>query len=164
MTQSYKAPGKVLTLVAPYARASSGLGAKVGAIFGVSLDAVANAVEGEFDTEGVHELAKTSAQAWTQGQKIYWDDTNKRCDSDATVGMLIGAATAEAANPTATGMVKLNGVAPGMLEGAQAAIADVATADSDATYGAAESTLLNEIKTKFNTLLAELRLNGIIAP
>lgn len=114
--------GKVLTLTAPYA-VSSGAGAQVGSIFGVATADVANGAEGEFETEGVFDLAKTSAQAWTVGQKIYWDNSNKRCDSDGTVGMLIGVATAVAANPSSTGYVKLNEAVVGTSEGPQAAIA-----------------------------------------
>jgi predicted RecA/RadA family phage recombinase len=156
---SFKHPGSNLRLVAPYARASSGLGAKVGAIFGVSTDVVAEAAEGIFETEGVHELAKTSAQAWAVGDRIYWDDTNKRCDTDSTVGMFIGVATEIAANPTAVGMVKLQGPSV-LLEGAQAHIADEATANgSDA---ATTQALANALKAKLNVLLAQLRLAGIL--
>lgn len=137
--RNYIQPGKTLTLVAPYAR-SSGEGALVGSIFGVAHSDVANAVEGEFAVAGVFELAKTSAQAWTQGQKIYWDNSNKRCDTDGTVGMLIGTATEIAANPSSTGIVRLNGVAPASSEGPQAAEADLVDnsggASADGTIGA----------------------------
>lgn len=160
MTQSYRQPGDILTLTAPYARATSGLGAKVGAIFGVSCGTVANAAEGQFMVEGVHELAKTSAQAWSQGDRIYWDDTNKRCDTDSTVGMAIGKATAAAANPSSTGFVLLE-PAP-LLEGAQAAEATIATAD--ASDLATAQALANALKVTVNSLLAKLRTVGIIAP
>jgi predicted RecA/RadA family phage recombinase len=112
MAKTYVQPGKVLTLTAPYDRLSAGLGAQVGSIFGVSLGIVLSGAEGQFATTGVWTLAKTSAQAWTVGQKIYWDNTNKVCDSTNTVGQLIGIATAVAANPSSTGTVRLNGVAP----------------------------------------------------
>jgi predicted RecA/RadA family phage recombinase len=103
----YIQPGEVLTLTAPYTR-TSGQGAQVGSIFGVACNDVTSGAEGEFATEGVYRLAKTSAQAWTVGQKIYWDNSNKRCDTVSTVGILIGVATAVAANPSSTGNVKLN--------------------------------------------------------
>lgn len=44
-----------------------------------------------------------------------------------------------------------------------ATIAAVATADADGTYGSAEADLINELKTKYNTLLAELKTAGIVA-
>ena len=114
MVQSYKQPGAILTLTAPYARATSGLGAKVGAIFGVSCDTVANGEEGQFETEGVHELLKTEAQAWAVGEIIYWNDSTKLCDNDSSVGMLIGVCTAVAANPTTSGELKLSGHGKGV--------------------------------------------------
>jgi len=104
--------GNVLTLPAPYAVVSGG-GFQVGALFAIATcDAVAGApVEGV--TEGVFILPKTSAQAWAIGARIYWDNTNKRCDSDSTKGGLIGVATVDAANPSSAGNVWLNGVAVG---------------------------------------------------
>lgn len=162
MATNYKQPGKILTLTAPYQR-NSGEAAQVGSIIGVALGTVANATEGEFATEGVWTLPKTSAQAWTVGQRIYWDNSNKRCDSDPTVGQLMGVATTVAANPSSTGTVRLNEAVPSLAEGAQATVAAVATADADGTYGAAEATLINEIKTQFNDVLAKLKTVGIIA-
>jgi predicted RecA/RadA family phage recombinase len=138
MATNYVQPGDTITLVAPYQR-NTGLGAQVGAIFGVALQTVANAVEGEFATKGVWTLAKTSAQAWTQGQKIYWDNSNKRCDSDSTVGMLIGVAAAAAANPSSTADVRLNGTSPATSEGPQAAI--VALTDNTGDSGTHDDTL-----------------------
>jgi predicted RecA/RadA family phage recombinase len=161
MTNSYKQPGKTLSLVAPYARASSGLGAKMGAIFGVSCDAIENGATGRFETEGVHELDKVSAQAWAQGDRIFWDDSAKLCTNVATAGMLIGYATAAAANPTAKGSVKLLGVAPALLEGVQAAIADGAAITGGEAPTEAEHNALN---SRVNSILAALRTVGIIAP
>lgn len=121
MAKNFIQPGKTITLNAPYAR-ESGEGALKDRIFGVALVKVAISVDGEFATTGVWDLAKTSAQAWTQGQRIYWDDTNKRCDSGATLGQLIGVASEAAANPSSTGKVRLNGVAPELAEGKQTAL------------------------------------------
>lgn len=121
MAKNFIQPGKTVTLNAPYAR-ESGEGALKDSIFGVSLGKVAVSVDGEFGVTGVWDIAKTSAQAWTQGQRIHWDDTNKRCDSDATLGPLIGVASEAAANPSSTGKVRLNGGAPATTEGKQAAL------------------------------------------
>jgi hypothetical protein len=43
-----------------------------------------------------------------------------------------------------------------------AAVADVATANADATYGQPEADLINELKTKLNALLASLRNAGLL--
>lgn len=176
MATNYVQPGNTVTLTAPYQR-DTGKGAKVGAIFGVALQTVANAVDGEFGIRGVWTLDKTSAQAWSQGDRIYWDDSNKRCDSDATVGMFIGVALEAADNPSSTGVVLL---CPGaeLVEGKQAAI----TSLTDNTGGSADNTLANladgttyatdhpaiennfaDLAAKINAILAALRAAGIIA-
>lgn len=162
MASNYVQPGKTLSLTAPYDR-TTGQGALCTGIFGVALSTVLSGAATEFGVEGVWTLPKTSAQAWAVGAKIFWDDTNKRCDTDATVGPLIGIAASAAANPSATANVRLNGVALPMAEGVQAAVADVATANADGTYGSPEADLINELKTQVNALLARLRAAGIIA-
>lgn len=136
MASNYIQPGKTLTLTAPYIVAS-GAGALIGNIFGVALQALAATVAGEFALEGVWSLAKTSGQAWAVGDKIYWDNVNKRCDNLASAGFpMIGVATAIAANPSSTGYVRLNGVSI-EEEAAGAAFASLATAGA-ATYTAAQ--------------------------
>jgi predicted RecA/RadA family phage recombinase len=59
----------------------------------------------------VGDLAKVSAQAWTEGAKIYWDDTAKNFTTTSGGNTLAGVAAAAAANPSATGKVRLDGVA-----------------------------------------------------
>jgi predicted RecA/RadA family phage recombinase len=158
---NYIQDGDTLTLVAPY-NVASGAGFLVGAIFAVAARTVlaGNQVEGV--REGVFTLPKTAAQAWAQGDKIYWDDINKRCDSDSTIGLLIGAASEAAANPSDTGVIVLTSSIPSSSEGPQAAIVDIATADG--VDAATTQALANALKAKFNTLLAELRAVGILKP
>lgn len=105
--KNYIQKGDILTLIAPYAR-SSGQGALIGSIFGIATNDVASGASGEFIVEGVVELAKNSAEGWTQGELVYWDDTNKVCTATSTSNKLIGVAVAAAANPSATGIVRLN--------------------------------------------------------
>lgn len=138
MATNYVQDGVVLDFTAPYDR-TTGQGFQVGSIFAVALGTALSgaAIRGQID--GVWTLAKTSAQAWTVGQKIYWDNSNKRCDSDATVGQLIGVAQAVAANPSSTGNVRLNGVSPATSEGPQAAI--VALTDSTGDSATHDDTL-----------------------
>lgn len=52
------------------------------------------------------------------------------------------------------------GGATGNIQGV--AVASVATADADATYGQPEADLINELKTQVNALLASLRTTGVI--
>lgn len=106
--KNYIQEGDKITLTAPYA-VSSGGGLLVGSIFGVATADAANAATVEAKTRGVFTLSKTSAQAWTVGQLIYWDDTNKVATSTASTNKLIGVALLAAANPSSTGTVRLNG-------------------------------------------------------
>lgn len=132
MATNYVQPGKILTLTAP-ATVASGAGALIGNIFGVAMAAYASGVTtAEFAVTGVFSLAKTSAQAWVAGDKIYWDNTNKRCDNLATAGFrFIGVATAAAANPSSTGSVRLNGTDAGFSDAAKPAAASIATAGNE---------------------------------
>jgi predicted RecA/RadA family phage recombinase len=109
MATNYIQPGKTMNFAAP-ADVASGAGALIGAIFGVALQTLASGARGEFAIEGVWTLAKTSAQAWTEGALIYWDNTNKVCTTTSTSNTRIGVAAAVAANPSSTGQVRLNGV------------------------------------------------------
>lgn len=141
---SYLQAGETMSLLAPYDRLS-GQGAQIGSLFGVAVSDVLSGVEGQFLTCGVFSLAKTSAQAWTEGQKLYWDNSNKRLDSDGTVGMLVGVAAAVADNPSSTGSVRLNGGAPSSSEGPQAAI--VTLTDSTGGSGTHDDTLADGLNS-----------------
>jgi len=70
---------------------------------------VLNGATVEAETAGVFEQAKVSAQAWTVGALIYWDDAAKLTTTVPTSNKLIGTATAVAVNPSAVGRVRLNG-------------------------------------------------------
>src|SRR4030095_1418976 len=62
---------------------------------------------------GVVTHAKLSAQAWTEGQQVNWDDTNKRFTTVTTGNFRAGYAYRVANNPSATGQVMLYGVGLG---------------------------------------------------
>jgi predicted RecA/RadA family phage recombinase len=99
--------GNSVTFTAPRALLSGG-GVLIGSLFVVSSVDVASGSQADGDVVGVHRLAKTSAQAWVDGDPIYWDDTNHVCDNGGS-GTLIGTAVGAAANPSSTGTVRLNG-------------------------------------------------------
>lgn len=100
-------PGQVVTLTAPYT-VVSGAGLLVGSIFGVASNDALSGASVEARLEGVFQLAKLSSEVWTQGQLIYWDNTNKWCTNVASTNKLIGAAILPASNPSTTGTVRLN--------------------------------------------------------
>lgn len=104
-------PGVTVTAIAPAGGVASGEGVLIGSLFGVACGNAAEGAEVELVTIGVFELGKTSAQAWTAGAKIYWDNATKLCTTAAAAGAnaLIGVALSAAANPSSTGIVRLNG-------------------------------------------------------
>lgn len=83
-----------IVATAPYAVAA-GAGCLVGSLFGVAESAIASGAKGVLILEGVVTLAKATGAAWTEGVRIYWDDTAKNCTTSAAAGAnkLIGVAT-----------------------------------------------------------------------
>jgi predicted RecA/RadA family phage recombinase len=101
-------PGNTTDVAAPYAVLSGG-GCLVGSLFGVAAyDAAITATVTLYHT-GAFNLTKLSAQAWTVGALIYWDDAAKNCTTVVATNKLIGVAVKVAANPSAAGWVRLNG-------------------------------------------------------
>ena len=83
----------------------------VGAIFGIAAHDAASGEPVETLTVGVIDINKVGSQAWAVGDKVYWDNTNKRTTKTATDNTLIGVAlgaVGSGADET-TGRVRLNG-------------------------------------------------------
>lgn len=106
--KNYIQPGDVINVPAP-ANVASGAGVLVGTLFGVAAHSALSGDDVALKTHGVFEFPKTSAQAWTVGAAIYWDNTNKVCTTVSTDNTLIGKAVKAAANPSDLGAVRLNG-------------------------------------------------------
>lgn len=110
--KNYIQPGSVMTILAPAATVA-GQATHAGLLVGVAQTDADNGAPVEIATEGVFELAKTSAQAWTVGQAIYYIPATRLCTTATTTGnIFIGVAAAVADNPSGTGLVRLNGTAP----------------------------------------------------
>jgi len=111
MTTGYNSPGEVVELTAPSGGVVSGTGYKIGRFFAVAAQSAAVGVKFSGILTGVHLLAKVAAEPWTEGLLIYYNTASALATSVSTTAMLIGAATRTEANPTSTGLVRLNGVA-----------------------------------------------------
>jgi len=99
--------GQTLTLT-PAADVASGVGYLFGqALFGVATGAVVSGKAGEFITEGVVEIGKTSALAISVGDRVYWDATNKVVNKTSAAQQCVGVAVEAAANPSASVKIKL---------------------------------------------------------
>ena len=106
--RNFRQTGDVVTVPAP-ANVKSGDGVLVGTLFGVNSYDAENGEDIEIKVNGVFELPKLGAQAWTVGALVYWDNSNKRCTTVGTDNTLIGKALEAAANPSPTGIVRLSG-------------------------------------------------------
>lgn len=104
--------GQVMTYTAPSGGVVSGVPVLIGALLVVPVTTNAEGEKFAGETMGVISHTKVSAQAWTEGQKIFWDNSNKRFTNASATGLFpCGVAAEAAANPTAVGKVRLDGVA-----------------------------------------------------
>ncbi|MEQ8639396.1 MAG: DUF2190 family protein [Alphaproteobacteria bacterium] len=108
--KNYVQPGNTITLSAPY-DVASGDGLLVGSVFGVAAGDAASGATVETALIGVFDLKKVASQAWSAGDKVYWDNTNKEATKTATANTLIGVATEAVAGGAGDviGRVRLNG-------------------------------------------------------
>lgn len=105
--KNFNKSGVLLSLI-PAAAVAGGVGYQFGtALFGVAAVDVASGVEGEFLTEGVVEIAKTSALAIGVGDMLYWDPAAKVVNKTTAGQRAVGVAVAAAANPSATVLMKI---------------------------------------------------------
>lgn len=101
-------PGGIIEITAPTGGVTSGDPVQIGAgILGIgALDAlVTESVN--IQVEGVFDLDKVSAQAWAEGDPIYWDATAEKM-TNVKGGIFAGYAVAVAANPSSTGRLRLS--------------------------------------------------------
>jgi len=106
--KNFVQPGEVVSVAAPYAVAS-GAGLLIGNLFGIATTAAENGAAVEALIVGVVDIAKNSAEAWSVGSAIYWDDTAKVATIESDDNIPIGVAVAAASNPSSIGRVRLTG-------------------------------------------------------
>lgn len=105
--KNFVQPGDTIKIVSTGVVAAGALVLQ-GSLAGVAINGATGAgQEVELALTGVYRLPKTSAQAWTVGAPIYW--TGTECTTTASTNKMIGTAYAVADNPSATGLVRLNG-------------------------------------------------------
>lgn len=109
--KTFVQPGEVLPLTAPSGGVVSGTAYLIGSLVVIALVDAAETVRFSAMLTGVVEHAKVSAQAWSEGAKLYWDNSAKLFTTTAGGNTLVGVAAAGALNPSATGRIRLDGVA-----------------------------------------------------
>ena len=105
--RTYIKDGDTITAT-PAAAVAAGVGYLFGtSLFGVALNDVVISTPGEFLTEGVITIGKTSALAIAVGDRVFWDATNKVVNKTTTSQQCIGICLEAAANPSSTVKIKL---------------------------------------------------------
>lgn len=114
-------PGSILDFTVPAGGVVSGKPIKIGSFLAVPqctvtaqevTDAGAGVLKFAGKVDGVFEFAKLSAQAWAEGDPVYFNTTSGNMTNVSATGVfLVGAATEVAANPSSVGRVRLNAVA-----------------------------------------------------
>lgn len=113
MAKNYVAEGHIINLVAPY-DVNSGGGLLVGSIFAVALMTVTSGNPVDARRTGIFDLTKQGGAGITfvQGDRVYWDNANKRVTSAPAGNRLIGTAMAAALNADVTARVLVGHLPP----------------------------------------------------
>jgi predicted RecA/RadA family phage recombinase len=77
-------------------------------IVGVAIDAIAAAETGTVAVRGVFTVQKTTGEAWTQGQQLYYVAATGKLTTTAGSNKKAGTAEIAAASADTTGNVNLN--------------------------------------------------------
>jgi predicted RecA/RadA family phage recombinase len=107
--RNYIKTGDTLTLVAPSGGVVSGNFYLLGTMLVCATTSAAATEVFEGRTVGVYDVPKVSAQAWTVGARVYWDNTASNFTTTVGSNTLVGVAVLAAGNPSSTGRVRLNG-------------------------------------------------------
>jgi len=114
MAKSFIQPGEVLDFIAPTGGVTAGVGTVIGNLIVIALDTAAATLPFRGMAIGVHSVAKTASQAWTEGVAVYFDDTLNVFGTVATVGFYRAGVAVEAVAGGAgdtIGKVRLDGTA-----------------------------------------------------
>lgn len=114
--KTYLQPGEVIPLTAPSGGVVSGRPVLIGSLPVVPLVTAAQTERFSAMVTGVVEYARATGggTAWTEGLKIYWDESAKKFTKSVvsdTGDALVGVAVEAAGDSAATGKVRFDGVA-----------------------------------------------------
>lgn len=108
--KTFVQPGDVVEFTAPGGGVVAGTAYKIGDILVVAVETKAAGEKFNGVRNGVVEVAKVSAQAWTEGQQINFATGAGNFTTVTTGNFKAGVAARVANNPSATGFVILAGV------------------------------------------------------
>ena len=80
----------------------------IGELIGVQTNQIKKDEKGSVAVSGVFQVVKKSADTFTAGQKVYWDNTLKQATSTASGNTLMGLTVAQAGASDSNVLVKIN--------------------------------------------------------
>ncbi len=113
MTTTYVQPGDVVEKLAPSGGITAGQGMLYGVSgFGIALNTAAQGAPVQLATTGIFTIGKTSALVISDGDRLFWDATNKVVNKTASAQTCVGIAESSAVNPSATVLIRITGATP----------------------------------------------------
>lgn len=137
---------------------TSGTVVKQGNRVGVLTGDVLASGDGEMLIVGVVTVPSDTGTAWTDGDPLYWDDTNKyftktKTTANYPAGTAVGAKLSAATTATVRLQQSTMGMAALVAANATAAATDLATSEA----------LANSLQTSVNAILTALKNAGLMA-
>lgn len=108
--KNYVMHGDAIDVTTPVGGLTSGVGALIGAMFGVAKLTTVAGDPNVLLTTGVFDMAKEGAgsgQAWAVGDLVYWDNANKRLTKTSAGNTKVGYAVDVALTTATVGRVRL---------------------------------------------------------
>lgn len=90
--KTYSQPGEILTLTAPSGGVVSGTAYLIGTLVVIATETVAQTLSFAALVCGVVDVPKVADEGWTEGLKLYWDDSAKKFTATASTNTLVGVA------------------------------------------------------------------------
>jgi predicted RecA/RadA family phage recombinase len=92
--KTWRQDNAVLTFTAPTGGVVAGTAYLIGGLVVIATETVAQTLPFDGVTIGVVDVTKVNDEAWTEGVKLYWDDTAKKFTKVVGSNTLVGAAVA----------------------------------------------------------------------
>ena len=108
--KNFVQPANVCTFTAPAGGVVSGNLYQIGKFIGVATATIAAGLKFEMQLEGAVSVNKVAAEPWTEGMLVYFNTGSGLATSTTGTTVLVGGSLGVFANPTAQGVIRLNGV------------------------------------------------------
>lgn len=158
---NFKQNGDTVVVIAAAAIAA-GAAVLKGALFGIAQNNAAETEEVVLNLTGVWSLPKTTGEAWTQGQQLYWNAGTAKLTTTAGNNLCVAVAWSAAESAAAFGDAKINasGAKLGGVIAPSTAIPDLAAITGGEAPTEAEH---NAVRADLAAIKAVLRAHNLLA-